>query len=255
MPTILHTLRAGNSADDMKTTHTGQAHEAGEMFPQWPCLSRENLNLLMELSVDEVQLKFVDVLELKKHETCVKEASLLDYFVGGFWWAKEMSFTSQQISFVMALLQKLLDNIKDKRMPFADNFKELTRMLLATRRSPPSAGATFNPPFDADQIRSITDYFSSSLFQHYRLYEFVFTHLRDEMLIGTERNIEVCSADFVAPMEDGTPADDLRLTAPSTATPPDQDSNTHVEKNVDDSAQCEQGETLQSLESFSVEDV
>ncbi|GAA6084018.1 ciliary-associated calcium-binding coiled-coil protein 1 isoform X1 [Tachysurus ichikawai] len=206
-----------------------KAHEAGEMFPRWSCLSCENLNLLMELSVDEVQLKFVDVLELKKHETCVKEASLLDYFVGGFWWAKEMSFTCQQISFFMALLQKLLDNIKDKHMPFADNFKEFTRMLLASRQSPPSAGATFNPLFDVDQIKSITDYFSSSLFQHYRLYEFVFTHLRDEMLLGTERNVEVCSADFIAPMEDGTPADDLHLTAPSTATPPDQHSSWNIQ--------------------------
>lgn len=58
--------------------------------------------------------KFVDVLDLKKHETCVKEASLLDYFIGGFWWTIEMGFTCQQTSFIMALLQLMLDNIKSK---------------------------------------------------------------------------------------------------------------------------------------------
>ncbi|MCJ8738325.1 hypothetical protein PDJAM_G00034520 [Pangasius djambal] len=156
----------GKSAEKSKTDTDKKdarlnVNEAGEKFPQWPCLSCENINLLMELSVDQVQLQFVDVLDLKKHQTCVKEASLLDYFVAGFWWAKEMSFTCQQISFIMALLQLLLDNIKDKHMPFADNFKEFTRMLLATRQSSPSASATVNPLFDVDQIKSITDYFRS----------------------------------------------------------------------------------------------
>lgn len=56
----------------------------------------------------------MDALDLKKHKACVKEAALLDYFVAGFWWAKEMTFTCQQISFIMALLQLLLDNIKGK---------------------------------------------------------------------------------------------------------------------------------------------
>ncbi|XP_058261547.1 ciliary-associated calcium-binding coiled-coil protein 1 [Hemibagrus wyckioides] len=250
----------GKSAESIKTAtdkkDTLNVHEAGEMFPQWSCLSCENISLLMELSVDQVQLKFVDVLDLKKHETCVKEASLLDYFIGGFWWTKEMGFTCQQTSFIMALLQLMLDNIKNKHMPFPDNFKEFTRTLLATRQSPPSASTTFNPLFDVDQIKSITDYFGSSLFQHYRVYEFLFAHPRDETLLGTERSIEVVNpADFIAPLEDGTPNDDLHCTAPSPALPLDQDSDTHAEKDEDDSAQLEQGETLESLESFSMEDV
>lgn len=58
--------------------------------------------------------QLVDVLDLKRHKACLKEAALLDYFVAGFWWAKEMTFTCQQISFIMALLQLLLDNIKGK---------------------------------------------------------------------------------------------------------------------------------------------
>ncbi len=58
--------------------------------------------------------QFEDVLDFKNHQTCVKEAALLGYFVEGFWWAKETNFNSQQISFIMALLQQLLDNIQSK---------------------------------------------------------------------------------------------------------------------------------------------
>ncbi|XP_017339783.1 ciliary-associated calcium-binding coiled-coil protein 1 [Ictalurus punctatus] len=231
-------------------------NEAGEMFLQWPCLSCENINVLMELSVDQVQLQLADVLDLKKHQTCMKEASVLDYFIAGFWWAKEMTFTCQQISFIMSLLQLLLDNIKDKHMPFADNFKEFTRTLLSSRQSSPSASATVNPLFDVDQIKSITDYFSSSLFQHYRLYEFLFTHPRDDMLLGMERYIEVVnSADFVAPLEEGTPTDDLHHIAPSPVAPPDQDSDACAEKDEEETDECEQVETLESREGFSVGDV
>ncbi|TSK14560.1 hypothetical protein Baya_0543 [Bagarius yarrelli] len=218
------------------------------MFPQWSCLSCENINQLMELSVDQVQLQFAERLDLKNNETCVKEASLLDYFVGGFWWAKEMSFTCQQISFIMALLQLLLDNIRDKRMTFADNFKEFTRMLLAVGKS--STSPNVNPLFDMDQLKSITDFLSS------RLYEFLFTHPRDELLLGMERSIEIVnSSDFIAPLEDGIPTDDLRRTPPSPAVPSDQDFDEHPEKSEEESAECEQEESLETTKSFTVEDV
>ncbi|XP_053496056.1 ciliary-associated calcium-binding coiled-coil protein 1 isoform X3 [Ictalurus furcatus] len=219
--------------------------------------------ILVRVAVDQESImrtlgmrQLADVLDLKKHQTCVKEGSVLDYFVAGFWWAKEMTFTCQQISFIMSLLQLLLDNIKDKHMPFADNFKEFTRTLLSSRQSSPSASATVNPLFDVDQIKSITDYFSSSLFQHYRLYEFLFTHPRDDMLLGMERYIEVVNpADFVAPLEEGTPTDDLHHIAPSPVAPPDQDSDACAEKDEEESDECEQVETLESREGFSVGDV
>ncbi|KAI5103064.1 hypothetical protein C0J45_6645 [Silurus meridionalis] len=76
------------------------------------------------------------------------------------------------------------------------------------------------------------------------------------MAFDRKRNIEVVdSADFIAPLGEGTLTDDLRHTAPSPDAPPNQDSDTLLEKNVDESAECEQGETLESLEGFSVEDV
>lgn len=42
----------------------------------------------------------------------MKEAALLDYYVCGFWWAKEASFSPTQTSFTMAVLHLLLDNVR-----------------------------------------------------------------------------------------------------------------------------------------------
>ncbi|XP_026865190.2 ciliary-associated calcium-binding coiled-coil protein 1 isoform X2 [Electrophorus electricus] len=192
---------------------------AAEILPQWTLLPQEQIRLLCGVSVDEVQLQFEDVLNLKKHQTCLQEAALLDCFVAGFWWAKEMNFTCQQISFIMAVLQLLLDNINDKQMSFIENFKVLTQTLLATRKSTASVDTDVNPLFNSDQIRSITDYFRIGVFQHYKLYEFLFNHPRDEMLLGMEG------------------LDD------------------RLEKNEEDPGEGKQGKMCETLQGFGAEDV
>ncbi|KAL6474698.1 hypothetical protein MHYP_G00157380 [Metynnis hypsauchen] len=225
------------------------------MFLQWTLLPLDHMNALLDLSVDQVQLRFEDILGLKKHQTCLKEAALLDYFVVGFWWAKEMNFTCQQISFILALLQLLLDNIKDKQMPRSENFKVFGKKLLSARKS--AADTDVNPLFDSDQIKSIMDYFKSSLFQHHRLYEFLFTQPRDEVLLGMERCIDVANSnDFPAPLEEGMPSEVyFRYMASSPATPLTQGLDECLKKNEEEPGKSQQAEDHESLEGFSVEDV
>lgn len=55
-------------------------------------------------------------LGFKNHKTCMREAALLDYYVCGFWWAKEASFSPTQTSFTMAVLHSLLDNIRGREV-------------------------------------------------------------------------------------------------------------------------------------------
>ncbi|KAI4898714.1 hypothetical protein NFI96_030595 [Prochilodus magdalenae] len=252
---LLYEYRVGNCVFVCCPFFVFKEKDSAEMLPQWTLLPQDHMNALLDLSVDQVQLQFEDLLGLKKTQTCLKEAALLDYFVVGFWWAKEKNFTCQQISFVMALLQLLIDNMKDRQMAFAENFKAFTQKLLGTRKSTVDTGA--NPLFDVDQIKSITDYFKSSLFQHYRLYQFLFTHPRDEMLLGMERSVEVAnSSDFAAPLEEGIPSEVyFRDMAPSPAPPPTQGPDECLEKSKEEPGESEQEEGRENLEGFSVEDV
>uniref|UniRef100_A0A673KT95 Ciliary associated calcium binding coiled-coil 1 n=1 Tax=Sinocyclocheilus rhinocerous TaxID=307959 RepID=A0A673KT95_9TELE len=219
-------------------------------FPQWELLKQDQLNILLNLSVDQVQLQFEDILNFKNHQTCVKEAALLEYFVNGFWWAKEMNFNSHQISFIMALLQQLLDNIKNKQSSFADNFKAFTQTVLATRQSP-STEAKASFLFTTDQIKAITDYFKTSLFQHFRLYEILFTHSKEKQLLKIEKCIEVIDpAEFAAPLEEGMPADlyFYYMAPPRTV----QES---LEENVEEPGKAELEESPGNHVGFRVEDV
>uniref|UniRef100_A0A673LMY0 Ciliary associated calcium binding coiled-coil 1 n=2 Tax=Sinocyclocheilus rhinocerous TaxID=307959 RepID=A0A673LMY0_9TELE len=217
-------------------------------FPQWELLKQDQINILLSLPVDQVQLQFEDILNIKNHQTCVKEAALLEYFVNGFWWAKEMNFNSQQISFIMALLQQLLDNIKNKQSSFADNFKTFIQTVLASK-------ASFL--FTTDQIKAITDYFKTSLFQHYRLYELLFSHRREEQLLKIEKCIEVINpAEFAAPLEEGMPADlYFHYMAPPRVPTPEQTAQESLEENVEEPGKAELEESPGNHVGFSVEDV
>ncbi|XP_077061908.1 ciliary-associated calcium-binding coiled-coil protein 1 isoform X2 [Siphateles boraxobius] len=189
-------------------------------FPQWEPLKHDQINILLNLPVDQVQLQFEDILNFKKHQTCLKEAAQLEYFVSGFWWAKEMNFTSQQISFIMALLQQLLDSIKY-------------------------------------QIKAITDYFKTSLFQHYRQYELVFSHRREEQLLKIEKCIELINpADFAAPLEEGMPTDlYFHYVDPPRVQTPEKGTEESHEEDMEEAGKAELEESPENHVGFSVEDV
>uniref|UniRef100_A0AAY4AE50 Uncharacterized protein n=1 Tax=Denticeps clupeoides TaxID=299321 RepID=A0AAY4AE50_9TELE len=140
-------------------------------------------------------MQFEELFGCKNHQTCPKEAALLDYYVSGFWWAKETNFTSEQISFIVTLLHTLLGNVMGKQ--FACLSVHLTKVEPFT---------PLNSPF-------------YSLFQHYTMYEFLFHHGRERQLHRHERTVEVMGpADLPAPLEEGMPADVfLRFLAPAPA--------------------------------------
>ncbi|XP_029604144.1 ciliary-associated calcium-binding coiled-coil protein 1 [Salmo trutta] len=197
--------KQSNKSADKNTNDRNDAaskeNYAEKSNPQWKLISHEQINTLLDLTVEQVQFQFEEILGLKNYQTCVKEAALLDYFVSGFWWATEMNYSCQQISFVMALLQLVLDNIREKQMPFGDNLNEFAKLISGTRQS---LSPEVDSLFDAEQAMAITDYLKCSLFQNYRLYEFLFNQPREELLLGKKRTIEVISsADFVAPLEEG----------------------------------------------------
>uniref|UniRef100_UPI003AAA503B ciliary-associated calcium-binding coiled-coil protein 1 n=1 Tax=Centroberyx gerrardi TaxID=166262 RepID=UPI003AAA503B len=181
--------------------------EEEKRFPQWRALTHKQIGELLEKSVDEVQSEFEEILGFRNQQTCMKEAALLDYYVCGFWRAKEADFTPTQTSFTMAVLHMLLDNIREKQMGFVDNLMEFSKALAAARQHLASEGDTA-PLLDREQATVLIDYIRSSLFHKYRLYELLFTTAREELLIGMERTLEVISSeDAFAPLEEGMSAD------------------------------------------------
>ncbi|XP_007658824.1 ciliary-associated calcium-binding coiled-coil protein 1 isoform X3 [Ornithorhynchus anatinus] len=173
--------------------------------PSWNFLSDSQISDLLGENIDGLQKKMEEFLNFRQLQTSLKEAILLDYYVSGFWWAKEINFTLPQLSKFMTLLYTLLENLSAKHMFLEDNIRELGKALavLVQSHSEKSDDLDF---FSVDQANAITDYLKISLFQHYKLYEFLFYSPREELVIGAEQVIELLKqADdsFPAPLEEG----------------------------------------------------
>ncbi|XP_070783688.1 ciliary-associated calcium-binding coiled-coil protein 1 [Enoplosus armatus] len=172
------------------------------VFLQW-ALPHQQIQDLLQTSEDELQSEIKRILAFRNYQTCMRESALLDYYVCGFWWAKEANFTPVQTSFTMAVLHLLLDNIIEKRMVLVENLMEFAKALGAACQCSTSEEDTTSL-LDREEATSLITYIENSLFQKYTLYELLFTTHREELLTGMERTIEVfCCQDGLTPLEEG----------------------------------------------------
>ncbi|XP_032744737.1 ciliary-associated calcium-binding coiled-coil protein 1 isoform X2 [Rattus rattus] len=163
------------------------------------------IDLLGEEDVEKIQEKMGTFLNFKNLQTNLRDAILLDYYVAGFCWAKGMNFSIDQYSKFMTLLDMLLQNLQTLHMSLEDSIKWLGEVMAEIGPNHSQKNKNFHI-FNVKEANAIIDYLKISLFQHYRLYEFLFYSAREEIVIGTEQTIEaVKPADhpFPAPLEEG----------------------------------------------------
>ncbi|NWY92944.1 CBCO1 protein, partial [Loxia curvirostra] len=129
--------------------------------------------------------KMAEFLNLTQVNTSLKETILFDYYTAGFWWAKEMNFSLNQISGFMGLLNFALENLSSKRMTLGENVKELEKAVTGIGDTESEEGGDLNL-FNIDQGKAIIDFLFSSLFQHYIAFEYLFHIRREEPVINNE---------------------------------------------------------------------
>ncbi|XP_059707109.1 ciliary-associated calcium-binding coiled-coil protein 1 [Haemorhous mexicanus] len=131
-----------------------------------------------------------EFLNLTQLNTSLKETILCDYYTAGFWWAKEMNFSLNQISGFMGLLNFTLENLSIRHMTLGDNLKELERAVTGIGETESEEGDDLNL-FNIDQGKAIIDFLFTSLFQHYEAYEYLFHIRREESVISNENELEL----------------------------------------------------------------
>ncbi|NXK67128.1 CBCO1 protein, partial [Sylvietta virens] len=129
--------------------------------------------------------KMEEFLNLTQLKASLKEAILLDYYTAGFWWAKEMNFSLIQLSGFMDLINFALENLSSKHMTLGDNLKELERAMTGIGETESEGKGDLNL-FSIEQAKAIIDYLVTSLFKHYKTYEYLFHSRREEPVISNE---------------------------------------------------------------------
>ncbi|KAJ8025800.1 Ciliary-associated calcium-binding coiled-coil protein 1 [Holothuria leucospilota] len=157
----------------------------------WKVLSNSQMQHLMNLPVKELQEEIASILDLKDHPTVLEEAAMLDFYVSGFWWGKEQNWNEQQISGLFTVHHQLLENLKAKKMTLEENLTEFRKMLEGIgTKGEQNGGLDF---LDVNMATSLVEFLSSTFFQHYRLYEFLFCGERKEEVISTDGdNLTMC---------------------------------------------------------------
>uniref|UniRef100_A0A3B4XKZ4 Ciliary associated calcium binding coiled-coil 1 n=1 Tax=Seriola lalandi dorsalis TaxID=1841481 RepID=A0A3B4XKZ4_SERLL len=141
-----------------------------------------------------------EILGYRNHQTCMKEAALLDCYVCCFWWTKEAKFTPKQVAFTIAVLHMLLENIREKQMGLVENLMEFAKALATACQTSEEDTTSL---LDRDEATELICYIRNSLFQKYRLYQLLLTTPREELLTGMKRTIEVFSCqDALMPLEE-----------------------------------------------------
>ncbi|XP_012781942.2 ciliary-associated calcium-binding coiled-coil protein 1 [Ochotona princeps] len=211
------------------------------------------------LNEDEVglQTKLGMFLKFKNVQTSLKDAIVLDYYVSGFLWAKGMEFSAIQHSKFMTLLDMLLQNLKTLHVSLEESIKWLGEVLAEIGPNHSHKDEEWNL-FDVKQANAIVDYLHISLFQHYKLYEFLFYFTREEIVIGTEQVVEVVKPvdrPFPDPLEEGISYD---IYSTFIESPPALDAETKIvdqEQGPEDSQPESATSEVDLLAGFTIEDV
>ncbi|GFS06273.1 coiled-coil domain-containing protein 189 [Elysia marginata] len=169
-------------------------------------LSKEDSDELLGMSAVEMESKLLEILQLKP-TTCLRDAAALDYFVGAMYWAKQKDFNNEQLSGFFTVVHGLLNKIKNEKASIVELLKEFRKNLIGIGADLgsdiESGGMEF---FSLEQATAITDFLQSTLWQHYKLYELMFTQNQEEEIVGSNLSIEVpmpASTPFPPPLDEG----------------------------------------------------
>ncbi|KAL4231925.1 hypothetical protein ACF0H5_009501 [Mactra antiquata] len=193
-------------------------------------LTVEQTNDLMPCDVNQIQEKLMTIFNLENYTIDLPNASILDYYTSAVYWAIQQKFTPQQLSGFFTVVHTLLENIKDKHMSMVENTIEFHKLFAGVGMDDVKAGSL--DFFSTQEAKTVTQYIYSTLFQHYKLFLFMFTHSQAEEIIGTDLDVEVAKAanvPFPPPLEEGVSEDMFK---DFIATPPPSPSPEHKSRDT-----------------------
>ncbi|XP_052225445.1 ciliary-associated calcium-binding coiled-coil protein 1-like isoform X2 [Dreissena polymorpha] len=220
-------------------------------------LTVEQTNSLMGSNVLQMQEQLKEIFSLCNYTIDLTEAATLDYYTAAVYWGVQQKFTAQQLSGFFTVVHMLLGNVKDKHMSLVENMVEFNKLFAGIGiEDVKSTGLDF---FDLPSVKSITQYMYSSLFQHYRLFLYMFTHSQAEEIIGTDLEVEVAksaSLPHPPPLEEGVTEEMHSLyiaTPPPTPTPEPEEEKPDAAQELED--QVSQSDLFSQLTANDVREV
>lgn len=137
--------------------------------------------------------------ELVDCETDAKSATEQDFYVCAVFLAKHNKFTLQEASAAMQVTSSALTNLKTDRMALSDNVSSFKK-LLAEHSSEEDQHAVADDlksfkgailDFQPTSSKLVANFLNTGLFQHYRMYSFLFHGTRPTQIVDKVLSIAV----------------------------------------------------------------
>ncbi|CAK8671387.1 ciliary-associated calcium-binding coiled-coil protein 1-like isoform X2 [Clavelina lepadiformis] len=212
------------SGGKSKNTKDGSAmtdEEAFEKEPNgsfaWKVLVPSQVRALSQCETPhELEEKMASILEFDESKVELTQACQLDCYVIAFHWAKDKCFDERQLSGFITLVSNILNNIKEHQMSKAENITYLKECFSGVGSENPDVVSIPLYFFKLEHAKLIMQYLLTTIFQHYKLYEYLFTQQQDELIIGSDLCTEVCpemSGPFPPPLQEAIPVETYELFA------------------------------------------
>ncbi|KAH9520422.1 hypothetical protein Btru_060742 [Bulinus truncatus] len=166
-------------------------------------LSQAKCEELLKMTVTEMESELANSFKLQP-ATDLKDASVLDYHVGAAYWAKQQGYNAKQFAGFFSISYQLLQKIKDEKCSMVDLFKAYHKKLAGIGTEEKNNGEM--DFFSIDQAKNITDYLHSSIFQHYKLYSFLFSRPQLEEILCCDLSLETplpAKTPYPPPLDEG----------------------------------------------------
>lgn len=166
----------------------------------WNVLSPSDAKQIMEMTGREMAERVAFVLSLADHDCSMQQAAELDCYVSALWFARENGFGVRQIAMFFSIFCQLVRNYKERRLFLRDNVHALKQMM-----APDPSGFSQFEVFDAHQQQLVVKYITETIFEHCKLFIYLFSHEQPELIRSSSLVIDTPALPgqiFPHPLED-----------------------------------------------------
>ena len=193
-----------NSKEDLQEQEPQSDDDLRAAEPEgslaWSVLSPSDTRHIMRMTAREMAERVAVVLSLTDHDCSMQQAAELDCYVAALWFARENGFGVRQIAMFFSIFSQLVRNYKERRLSLKENVHELKQMM-----GPDSSGFSQFDVFDAHQQQLVVKYITETVFEHSKLFIYLFSYDQPELIQSSSLVIDIPALPgqiFPHPLED-----------------------------------------------------
>ncbi|KAI8916887.1 flagellar C1a complex subunit C1a-32-domain-containing protein [Entophlyctis helioformis] len=197
--------KAGKTRDVAEDGYDANAEADGqkdsEVSLAWLYLTADQIDELDACEPEEELAKIAQFLCVLGWKEDLQNSILLSFYHSCYYFAKENKFAPIQISVFFSIMKITLDKTFDKSLSHLHALSEFKKLLFDYMASPSlnqvnqSASNALESAsweiFGPQECKLIVDYAISTIFQHHRLYQYVFTNEQEKQEIELPITLEL----------------------------------------------------------------